>query len=150
MHLRLLSPYEDPKDPLFQSEECQQLLKMMSELYEQKGFNLPWASFVIVDEDQVKGTCSFMGVPENGEIEIAYWTFPAFEGHGIASFACQSLVEIARKQAPEITLTAKTSPGKNASTQILQKNGFAYHSVVQDHEIGDAWLWKLTPFTNRN
>jgi len=32
-------------------------------------------------------------------------------------------------------------PEHSASTKVLVKNGFAFQEIVQDHEIGDAWLW---------
>jgi RimJ/RimL family protein N-acetyltransferase len=78
-------------------------------------------------------------------VEIAYWTFPAFEGQGIASFVCRELVAISQKADPTLVITAKTRPEHNASTKILQKNGFRHAGVVQDHEIGDAWLWEKLP-----
>lgn len=33
------------------------------------------------------GSCSFAGQPQNGGVEIAYWTFQEFEGQGMATFA---------------------------------------------------------------
>ena len=44
---------------------------------------------------------------------------------------------------PTLLITAKTAPEHNASTKILEKNGFVFTAIVQDDEIGDAWLWKL-------
>lgn len=43
-----------------------------------------------------------------------------------------------------ITVIAKTAPEKNASTKILERNGFVFSTIVQDHEIGDAWEWVLS------
>jgi [ribosomal protein S5]-alanine N-acetyltransferase len=61
----------------------------------------------------------------------------------VASFICQALVALATQTDPTLTITAKTKPEYNASTKILQKNGFEFAEIVQDHEIGDAWLWKI-------
>ncbi len=58
--------------------------------------------------------------------------------------ACKELIKIAKSQNPGLVIYAKTAPEENASTRILNKNGFVYQKVVQDHEIGDAWLWKLS------
>lgn len=74
-------------------------------------------------------------------MEIAYWTFAEFEGLGIASHGCRELVSMARRADPGLTITAKTAPEHNASTKILTNNGFAFTGIVQDEEIGDAWLW---------
>lgn len=141
--LRPLSLHENKMDVLFNSENGQQLLSIYEEYYPKVGFFPPWIAYGIVQNGQLVGTCSFVSPPKNGCVEIAYWTFPEFEGQGIASFACSELLAIARKQDPSIQITAKTAPEKNASTQILEKNHFVFTEVVQDHEIGDAWLWKF-------
>ena len=59
-------------------------------------------------------------------------------------FSCKELLSIAQQSDPKIITTAKTAPEYNASTKILQKNGFTFTEIVQDHEIGDAWLWTHT------
>lgn len=89
------------------------------------------------------GTCSFVGAPKAGRVEIAYYTFPPFEGRGIASLACAELVRIAHAADPSLTITAKTAPEHNASTRILQKNGFVHTGSVEDEEIGEAWGWEM-------
>lgn len=143
MRLRTLSLNEPKQDEIFNSPECQQLLKIYDEYYPKVGFNYPWVAYLIIKENQVVGSCSFTGKPINGKVEIAYWTFKKFEGKGVASFACKELISIAKKENPSIILTAKTAPENNASTRILKNNGFIYSKIVQDEEIGNAWLWTL-------
>ena len=99
----------------------------------------------MVREDKIVGSCGFVGQPKDGKVEVAYWTFKEFEGQGIASFACKELVAIAYRADPSLTITAKTAPEHNASTKILAQNNFVFTEIVQDHEIGDAWLWTLKP-----
>ena len=132
MELRRLELNENKQDGIFNSPECQQLLNIYDEYYPKMGFNLPWIAYVVVKENQVVGSCSFIGKPIDGKVEIAYWTFKEFEGQGIASFACRELVLIAKKEKPRIIVTAKTAPEKNASTTILEKNGFVYSKIVKD------------------
>lgn len=143
MNLRILEQKEDKANPLFQSEDCQTLLTIYDDYYPQIGFNLPWVAYLVVKDNQVVGSCSFTGQPNEGKVEIAYWTFKAFEGQGIASFACKELVNIAQNADANLIITAKTAPEHNASTKILTKNGFVFKEIVQDEEIGDAWLWTL-------
>lgn len=143
MELRLLKQNEDKNDKIFTSPECQQLLTVYEGYYPKIGFVIPWVAYLIIKDDLVVGTCSFTGKPVNGVVEIAYWTFKNFEGQGIASYACRELIKIAKKENPQITITAKTSPEHNSSTRVLEKNGFNYVKVVQDEEIGDAWFWVL-------
>jgi [ribosomal protein S5]-alanine N-acetyltransferase len=134
---------QDDNNPLFSSHECKELIKIYAEYYEKIGFNPPWIGYFIVREDTVVGSCSFTGKPVDGKVEIAYWTFKDYEGQGIAFFACKELVRIAKETDPSVIVTAKTAPEDNASTHILENNGFVKKGVVQDHEIGDAWFWEL-------
>lgn len=113
--------------------------------YAEVGENAPWLGYFILRDDVVVGTCGFAGPPAEGAAEIAYWTFPEFEGQGIASAASGALIRIARETDPALAITAKTAPEPNASTRILEKHGFVRAGIVQDHEIGDAWLWRLDP-----
>ena len=112
-------------------------------MYNAIGFHKPWVGYLVVDSDVIVGATGFNGVPENNEVEISYFTFQEYEGKGYATFACRELIKIAKFQNPGIAIYAKTAPEENASTRILSKNGFVYQKVVQDHEIGDAWLWQL-------
>ncbi len=143
MELRILQQNEDKTAKLFESTNCQILLQMYEDYYPQIGFNLPWVAYLIVKQNQVVGSCSFTGQPNDGKVEIAYWTFKEFEGQGIASFACKELIKISQATDLNITITAKTAPEHNASTRILENNKFVFIEIVQDEEIGDAWLWML-------
>lgn len=143
MKLRALRQNENAQDEIFQSPECQELLKVYETYYPEMGYQPPWTAYLILHHNKVVGTCSFTGKPVDGKVEIAYWTFKEFEGQGIASFACKELIEIALKADSSVRITAKTAPEKNASTAILEKNGFVYSEIVQDEDIGDAWLWTM-------
>ena len=145
MELRILQRNEDKAAHLFESVDCQILLQLYEDYYPKIGFYLPWVAYLVVSQNQVVGSCSFTGQPNDGKVEIAYWTFKEFEGQGIASFACKELIDIAQHADPKVTITAKTAPEHNASTKILVNNKFIFTEIVQDEEIGDAWLWTLRP-----
>ena len=145
MELRILQQNEDKAAHLFESVDCQTLLQIYEDYYPKIGFNLPWVAYLVVRQNQVVGSCSFTGQPNEGKVEIAYWTFKEFEGQGIASFACKELIKISQNADPKVTITAKTAPEHNASTRILENNKFIFTSIIQDEEIGDAWLWTLKP-----
>ena len=144
MELRIIELNVDKSKEIHHSENCQMLLKTYDEYYKTIGYNLPWVGYFVVKEDQIVGFCSFTGQPKDGKVEIAYWTFKEYEGQGISMFSCKELLSIAQQTDPKIITTAKTAPEYNASTKILQKNGFTFTEIVQDHEIGDAWLWTHT------
>ena len=141
MNLRPIALNEDKTNEDYASADCQQLLQMNDDFYPKIGFIIPWVAYFVVRQNQVVGSCSFLGQPQEGKVEIAYWTFKEFEGQGIGSFACKELVSIANQTEPSVIITAKTAPEHNASTKILEKNNFVFTEIVQDEEIGDAWLW---------
>ena len=111
-------------------------------LYERNGATAPWTGYLIRWDGRIAGTCSFTGPPENGEVEIAYFTFPQYERRGIASEAARLLIAIAMSE-PEITsVIAHTLPEPNASTRILQKHGFVRDGTAQDKDAGHVWRWR--------
>ena len=145
MELRIIGPDEDYTKNIYASEDCQDVLRTYKNYYPKIGFQVPWVGYFVIRENQLVGTCGFTGQPKDGQVEIAYWTFKEFEGQGIASFSCKELISISQKTDPGLIITAKTAPEQNASTKILQNNGFTFSEIVRDEEIGEAWLWKLAP-----
>lgn len=51
-------------------------------LYERTGAEPPWIGYFAVEgaSGEVQGSCSFVGPPQQGSVEIAYFTFPATKG----------------------------------------------------------------------
>ena len=131
-------------NPLFQNNDCQKLFEIYKDYYPKVGYHLPWIGYFIKRDNQIVGCCGFVSKPENNKVEIAYGTFEKFERQGIASFGCVELIKIAKNVDASILILAKTAPEQNASAAILQKSGFVYNGIVQDHEIGDAWEWILS------
>lgn len=143
MELKAIGLDVDKSKELYASDDCQILLKTYDEYYLKIGYNLPWVGYFVIRENQIVGSCGFTGQPTGGKVEIAYWTFKEYERQGIGSFSCKELVLISQQTAPTIIIIAKTAPEHNTSTKILQHNGFTFTQIVQDEEIGDAWLWTL-------
>lgn len=127
MNLRLIALEEDKTNEMYSSADCQQVLSMYKEFYPKIGFNIPWVGYFIIRQDQIVGSCGFIGQPVDGKVEIAYWTFKEFEGQGIASFACKELISIVHKTNEGLTITAKTAPEHNASSKILKKKRFCIY-----------------------
>jgi RimJ/RimL family protein N-acetyltransferase len=144
IHLEIIEKQESYQAEKYASTVCQQVISATIDMYSHIGFHKPWVGYLVVDSDVIVGAAGFNGVPENNEVEISYFTFQEYEGKGYATFACRELIKIAKSQNPDLVIFAKTAPEENASSRILSKNGFVYQKVVQDHEIGDAWLWELT------
>ncbi len=105
----------------------------------------PWGAYLASAREDVVGTCAFKSAPDKaGVVEIAYMTFPAFEGRGHAGAMAGALVEIARSAGAALVI-AHTLPKENASTRALRRNGFAFAGETIDPEDGLVWRWELSP-----
>lgn len=114
-------------------------------LFDRIGFVPPWVSYVYVSGNVCVGGCAFVGAPQIDKVEIAYFTLAENEGRGFASSLARALVDVAKANAPQVTIIAKTLPDQNASTAILKKLGFILAGTVADDDVGPAWLWRLVP-----
>lgn len=112
-------------------------------IYRRSGFARPWVGYLALDDDRIIGTCSFKSAPQSGRVEIAYFTFPGFEGKGYATRMAAEMVAIARDADASIMLVAHTLPTENASTIILEKSGFVYQGMVNHPDDGLVWEWIL-------
>ena len=93
------------------------------EFYNLQGFTLPWTGYLAEQDGVIVGSCGFKGAPADNRVEIAYFTFPNFEGRGLATQMARHLVDIALVTSLGITVAAQTLPEENASTTILRKLG---------------------------
>jgi len=113
-----------------------------AKVHDVRGRDPKWFGYLAIDNKtkQIVGTCAFKGTPSKEKtVEIAYFTFPEFEGKGLrdsdgvhahSSGAVQSEVE---------SVIAHTLPESNASTRILQKVGMKFMGEVVDPEDGRVW-----------
>jgi|CXWL01.1.fsa_nt_gi RimJ/RimL family protein N-acetyltransferase len=150
MTLQPINIGEDKTKEIYANADCQGVLKTYDDFYKKIGFNPPWIGYFIIRDNQVAGVCGFTGQPQNGKVEIAYHTFKQFEGQGIATASCEQLILISGKADPLIIVTAKTLPENNASTKVLERNGFEFSGMVKDDDIGDAWEWTYNENKNLN
>src|SRR5688572_21096864 len=93
-------------------------------LYEQMGFVSPWLGYFALDGSICIGTCGFKSPPVDGHVEIAYFTFPGFEGRGYATRMSEALIALGRQADEQVRITAQTLPQESASTTILRRLGF--------------------------
>ncbi|MBI1826592.1 MAG: GNAT family N-acetyltransferase [Planctomycetes bacterium] len=106
----------------------------------------PFGCYLTVDATGsiVVGTCGFTSGPnENESVEMAYYTFPPFEGRGYATAAAEAMIELARRSRRVRCVFAHTLPERNASCRILEKicMNFAGEFVVP--KDGRIWRWEL-------
>jgi [ribosomal protein S5]-alanine N-acetyltransferase len=104
----------------------------------------PWGSYFAVTTDPrtVVGTCAFVGPPDPaGQVEIAYFTFPPFEGQGYGTAMARALIMIAQADHQVATIIAHTLPEGNASTRILTTLGMHRAGETVDPDAGPVWRW---------
>lgn len=111
-------------------------------LYDRKGCEPPWIGYLAIDTERVVGTCSFVSAPCDGAVEIAYFTFPPYEGRGVATGMAKGLLTIALGEPNVRSLIAFTLPEDNASTRILRKHGFQRDGFATDPDAGEVWRWR--------
>jgi RimJ/RimL family protein N-acetyltransferase len=121
------------------------VLPATADMYRASGFEPPWIGYIAANGNRAVGTCAFKTAPAAGRVEIAYFTFPAFEGQGFATAMARQLVALARAQRPGIVVTAQTLPERNASNAILEKLEFRLAGTATDADAGDVWEWRLAP-----
>jgi RimJ/RimL family protein N-acetyltransferase len=105
----------------------------------------PWGAYLAIDPGtaEVVGTCAFKSAPHaDGGVEIAYFTFPPFEGRGYATAMAGALASLAFTATEVRRVFAHTLPGESASTRVLEKNGLQFAGEVVDPEEGRVWLWE--------
>lgn len=102
----------------------------------------PWGSYLAELEGAAVGICAFKTAPDPANrVEIAYMTFPAFEGRGHATAMAAALVDVAEAAGAERAV-AHTLPEENASNRALRRNGFDFAGETQDPEDGLVWRWE--------
>jgi [ribosomal protein S5]-alanine N-acetyltransferase len=107
-----------------------------------------WGPFLAVEPASrlVVGSCAYKGPPDAaGAVEIAYFTFPPYEGKGYATAMAGHLIALAAAPPPARTVRAHTLPERNASVSILEKLGFAHLGEVLDPDDGPVWRWERGP-----
>lgn len=134
------SPTQAVKDmPAALTAHC----RATADLYRRVGFMPPWIGYIAVVDGKGVGGGAFVGPPQDGVVEIAYFTLDDEQGRGYASQTAVALVVLARAHTPDIGLKAFTLKEENPSTRILSRLGFSIIGVAEDADAGEVWEWRL-------
>jgi len=103
-----------------------------------------WGGYLAIERETalVVGMCAYKTPPRDGEVEIAYFTFPAFERRGIGSAMAALLVSTAAESSEVTMVIAHTLPELNPSGLILTCNNFTRAGEMIDPEDGLVWRWE--------
>ena len=151
MDIRLVEIDESgiPVEEIPLSDVARSVCESYVTLFQKVGFQRPWIGYLGISGGRVVGTCAFKSPPQKGQVEIAYFTFPGYEGQGIATRMAQQLVSISQKADDSIAITAQTLPHENSSTSILRKLNFCQIGIAHDEDVGEVWEWKMNRDRNR-
>jgi len=106
---------------------------------------LEWDGYFVVDSHtrEVVGSCAFKGQPtEDGTVEIAYFTYPGFEGKGYATSMARKLIELATSSTKIKRVIAHTLAEVNASTRVLERAAMSFVGEVIDPDDARVWRWQ--------
>jgi RimJ/RimL family protein N-acetyltransferase len=107
-----------------------------------------WGTYFAYDAPtrRIVGACGYKASPTPaGTVEIAYFTFPAYEGQGFATGMVSALVARAVGSIDVGEVIAHTLPQKNASTRVMEKSAFVHTGDHVDPEDGPVWRWRYGP-----
>ena len=107
---------------------------------------LSWDGYFVVDAQsrEVVGSCAFKTPPnEDGVVEIAYFTYPSFEGLGYATAMATKLIALAAGASGVRQIIAHTLPEASASTRVLEKVGMQFVGEAFDPDDGRVWRWQV-------
>jgi [ribosomal protein S5]-alanine N-acetyltransferase len=125
-----------------------EVFRATAELYARAGFEEPWIGYLALADGTAVGSCAYKAKPQDGRVEIAYFTFPEFESRGYASAMAAQLVAIAHEHEPSVMVAAQTLPERNASHRILEKLGFRHADTIDHPEDGTVWEWHMSENPN--
>ena len=103
----------------------------------------PWGLYLARRDGAPVGIGLFKGAPDDdGWAEIAYLCFLPARGQGVASAIAGQLAAIASGQGAT-GVWAHTMAQSDASTRVLERNGFVLRGEVVDPDDGPVWRWDL-------
>lgn len=137
-----LLPTPEENQALIADPDYREIAEMTIDYYKTVGFTPPWICYCVLLDGKKVGSAGYKGKPVDNKIEIAYSTQLQYQQQGIGTIICRKLVQLALNADPNIIITARTLPGYNYSTRILEKNNFQLLGTVLDKEDGNVWEWQ--------
>ncbi|MGE0022384.1 MAG: GNAT family N-acetyltransferase [Hyphomicrobium sp.] len=123
-----------------------QISKAYADLYPSTRAVAPWLGYLAISSDtgEIVGSCGYKANPQDGNVEIAYFTFPDYESRGWGGRMASALVNLALSRDEIAAIRAHTLREDNASTRILRRLGFTLQGTIIDPEDGPVWRWSLS------
>ena len=105
------------------------------------------ATFAVVDpgDTTLLGSISFVGLPEEGVVEIGYWIAPEARGRGVATAATRLICDWALDVLGFNRIEWQAYVGNGGSRRVAQRCGFTFEGTLrgrgyQRGEFHDIWI----------
>jgi hypothetical protein len=100
------------------------------------------ASWLIVDQDEVVGLCSFKRPPDDALVaEIGYGIAASRRRKGYATIGVNLLISAVFNSRAAAQLSAETAIANIPSQRVLARNGFLICGARTDAEDGELLIW---------
>lgn len=109
------------------------------------GAEARWGGYLAVDAatNNIVGTCAYKGAPDDqGTVEIAFFTFPAFEHQGFATAMARELEQQVLESGEADRIVAHTLPEESPATKVLRRLQYSQTDEITDPEDGPIWRWE--------
>lgn len=105
------------------------------------------ASFAITDEHtgEVLGSIGFVGLPEEGVVEVGYWVAPDARGRGVATAATRLICDWAFDELDFHRVDWQAYVGNEGSRRVADRCGFTFEGTLrgrgfQRGQFRDVWI----------
>lgn len=105
------------------------------------------ASFAILDPDETDllGSIGFVGLPEQGAVEVGYWVAPSARGRGVATGATRLVCDWAFEMLGFERVEWQAYVGNDGSLRVAQRCGFTVEGTLrargyQRGAYRDIWI----------
>ena len=103
------------------------------------------ASFAIVDGPDLLGSIGFVGLPEEGVVEIGYWISREARGRGIATAATRLICDWALDELEFNRIEWQAYVGNDGSRRVALRCGFTFEGLLrgrgfQRGQFHDIWV----------
>ncbi len=108
------------------------------------------ATFAIVDpgETELLGSIGFVGLPEEGVVEVGYWIAPQARRRGVATAATRLICDWALDALAVHRVEWQSYVGNEGSRQVADRCGFTFEGTLRSRgyqrgDILDIWIGGL-------
>ncbi len=135
-----LNLHETSREISFELREAleQTILPNVADKAKNYLYSTLWTA-ILKKENKMIGDLCIIGEPNSdGEIEIGYGTYDAFQGNGYMTEIVAGIIEWTKTQEHVQAVIASTDHKNVASYRVLEKNNF-----IKINEVGTMFTWKL-------